>query len=174
MCSNKGASVPLDKRGDPARFTVPPSTLLENILSDLCLLVIWKDVLPDTLDTGTTLPSPPGKYLFSYRISLRIIGFTMSTEGVAPPKPRKTYEAGCHCGYIKFAVTLSPPLPETKPLNCDCSACRRFGYLLVCTFLFFCLYFCLYFFFFGFFLVNGQERVGQPRLIRLQIRCARK
>ncbi|KAJ4423400.1 hypothetical protein N0V82_001873 [Gnomoniopsis sp. IMI 355080] len=53
----------------------------------------------------------------------------MSTE-TPVEKPKATYEAGCHCGYIKFSVTLSPPLPETKPLQCDCSACRRFGYLL--------------------------------------------
>lgn len=56
----------------------------------------------------------------------------MTTETAPePPKPSQAYEAGCHCGYVKFSVTLSPPLPETKPLNCDCSACRRFGYLLV-------------------------------------------
>lgn len=55
----------------------------------------------------------------------------MSTEETK--KESQTYEAGCHCGYIKFAVTLSPPLgPDHKPLNCNCSACRRFGYLLVC------------------------------------------
>ncbi|KAI1411148.1 hypothetical protein F5Y13DRAFT_63391 [Hypoxylon sp. FL1857] len=42
-----------------------------------------------------------------------------------------TYEAGCHCGYIKFSVTLSPPLPEYKVLNCNCSSCSHFGYLLV-------------------------------------------
>ncbi|KAK3899066.1 centromere protein V [Staphylotrichum tortipilum] len=42
-----------------------------------------------------------------------------------------TYEAGCHCGYIKFSVTLTPALPETKVMNCNCSACTRFGYLLV-------------------------------------------
>lgn len=54
-------------------------------------------------------------------------------QEVSAPKPKQTYEAGCHCGYIKFSVTLSPPLPESKPLQCDCSACRRFGYLLVCT-----------------------------------------
>lgn len=60
----------------------------------------------------------------------------MSTATSAPePKKRQTYQAGCHCGYIKFSVTVSPPLPETKPLNCDCSACRRFGYLLVCVLL---------------------------------------
>lgn len=56
----------------------------------------------------------------------------MATEAAPEPKQSQTYEAGCHCGYIKFSVTLSPPLPEYKPLNCDCSACRRFGYLLVC------------------------------------------
>lgn len=47
-------------------------------------------------------------------------------------KSSGTYEAGCHCGYIKFSVTLTPALPETKVLNCNCSACTRFGYLLVC------------------------------------------
>ncbi|KAK9424629.1 putative Glutathione-dependent formaldehyde-activating enzyme [Seiridium unicorne] len=52
-------------------------------------------------------------------------------------KPSQTYECGCHCGYIKFSMTLSPPLtgqPEGenyKILQCNCSACTRFGYLLV-------------------------------------------
>ncbi|KAI1136728.1 hypothetical protein F5Y05DRAFT_414983 [Hypoxylon sp. FL0543] len=46
---------------------------------------------------------------------------------------RKTYEGGCHCGYIKFSVTLSPPLPEYKVMNCNCSSCSHFGYLLVST-----------------------------------------
>jgi hypothetical protein len=49
------------------------------------------------------------------------------------PKPSSTHEAGCHCGYIKFAVTLSPPLPEQMVLRCSCSMCRRAGYWLVCT-----------------------------------------
>lgn len=47
-------------------------------------------------------------------------------------KASKTYDAGCHCGCISLSVTLSPPLEEQKVNNCDCSACRRFGYLLVC------------------------------------------
>ncbi|KAI1388919.1 uncharacterized protein F4822DRAFT_262292 [Hypoxylon trugodes] len=42
-----------------------------------------------------------------------------------------TYEGGCHCGYIKFSVTLSPPLPEYTVMNCSCSGCFRLGYLLV-------------------------------------------
>ena len=44
-----------------------------------------------------------------------------------------TYECGCHCGFVKFAMTLSPPLPEYEVMQCNCSACTRFGYLLVCT-----------------------------------------
>ncbi|KAI2471729.1 Mss4-like protein [Annulohypoxylon bovei var. microspora] len=46
-------------------------------------------------------------------------------------KPSGTYEAGCHCGYIKFSATLSPPLPEYEVLNCNCSSCTHLGYLLV-------------------------------------------
>ncbi|KAI5457321.1 Mss4-like protein [Mariannaea sp. PMI_226] len=46
-------------------------------------------------------------------------------------KPSQTYEAGCHCGFISLSVTLSPPLPEYKVLNCNCSICIRGGYLLV-------------------------------------------
>ncbi|KAM0554738.1 hypothetical protein ACHAPJ_006810 [Fusarium lateritium] len=46
-------------------------------------------------------------------------------------KNEGTYEAGCHCGYIGLSVTLSPPLPEYKVLDCNCSICRRGGYLLV-------------------------------------------
>jgi len=54
-----------------------------------------------------------------------------------PSKPRETapppLTARTDCGYIRFDVTLSPPLAETKVLNCSCSMCRRGGYLLVCT-----------------------------------------
>ena len=53
----------------------------------------------------------------------------MSTE----TKPSETYEAGCHCGNITFSVTLSPPLTEYKVLRCNCSICRRAGYLLTCA-----------------------------------------
>ncbi|KAH7149834.1 Mss4-like protein [Dactylonectria estremocensis] len=46
-------------------------------------------------------------------------------------KPSQTYEAGCHCGFISLSVTLSPPFPELKVTHCNCSICRRAGYLLV-------------------------------------------
>ena len=52
-----------------------------------------------------------------------------------PPKdthPSETYEANCHCGWITYAVTLSPPLYDGhEVMNCDCSICTRNGYLLV-------------------------------------------
>ncbi|ETS77347.1 hypothetical protein PFICI_11221 [Pestalotiopsis fici W106-1] len=57
-------------------------------------------------------------------------------------KPSETYQCGCHCGYIKFSMTISPPLTgqpaaadgstgNYKVTECNCSACARFGYLLV-------------------------------------------
>ncbi|KFA61208.1 hypothetical protein S40285_06468 [Stachybotrys chlorohalonatus IBT 40285] len=53
----------------------------------------------------------------------------MSTTDMG--KPSGLYEAGCHCGIISFSFKLSPPLPEYKVLECNCSICRRAGYLLV-------------------------------------------
>lgn len=53
-------------------------------------------------------------------------------EDIKEPKSSGTYECGCHCGYIKFAVTLSPALPEYQVVQCNCSACTRFGYMLIC------------------------------------------
>nr|ACM42401.1 hypothetical protein [Floropilus chiversii] len=57
---------------------------------------------------------------------------------VTPPQQKQedekssaTYRAGCHCGFIKFSVALTPALPHYKVLNCNCSACTRSGYLLV-------------------------------------------
>ncbi|RYP15043.1 hypothetical protein DL767_010359 [Monosporascus sp. MG133] len=56
-----------------------------------------------------------------------------SAEGDAKQGPASsgTYEAGCHCGYVKFRFALSPPLPEYRVLQCNCSACTKLGYLLV-------------------------------------------
>ncbi|KAI0137241.1 glutathione-dependent formaldehyde-activating enzyme [Xylariales sp. AK1849] len=57
---------------------------------------------------------------------------TTESKSEAVPKASATYECGCHCGYIKFAMTLSPPLDGGhKVLQCSCSACTRLGYLLV-------------------------------------------
>ena len=42
-----------------------------------------------------------------------------------------THEGNCHCGAVRFTITLTPPLPEQNVSSCDCSICTRNGYLLV-------------------------------------------
>jgi hypothetical protein len=37
------------------------------------------------------------------------------------------YEGSCHCGAVKFEVTMPPP---TKAYACNCSMCSRAGWLL--------------------------------------------
>ena len=39
----------------------------------------------------------------------------------------KTYEGSCHCGAVRFAVTMAPP---AKAYACNCSLCSRTGWLL--------------------------------------------
>ncbi|SFR85571.1 GFA family protein [Sphingomonas jatrophae] len=36
-------------------------------------------------------------------------------------------EGGCHCGLVRFQVSLSAP--EVELLDCDCSICSMTGYL---------------------------------------------
>ncbi|KAF2005335.1 hypothetical protein P154DRAFT_425222 [Amniculicola lignicola CBS 123094] len=43
----------------------------------------------------------------------------------------QTYEVTCHCGTVKYSVTLTPPLPKQKVVSCNCSICTRNAYLLV-------------------------------------------
>ncbi|KAF2465930.1 uncharacterized protein BDR25DRAFT_81122 [Lindgomyces ingoldianus] len=47
------------------------------------------------------------------------------------PADAQTYDATCHCGTVKYSVTLTPPLPKWKVCSCNCSICARNGYLLV-------------------------------------------
>ena len=54
----------------------------------------------------------------------------MAPEVRDETKETGTYEAGCHCGYITFAVTLSPPLSTYEVNECNCSMCKHAGYLL--------------------------------------------
>ena len=58
---------------------------------------------------------------------------TTAAAGEETTKGSATYEAGCHCGYVKFSLALSPPLPEYKVVRCNCSACTKLGYLLICA-----------------------------------------
>ena len=47
------------------------------------------------------------------------------------PSNAKKYEALCHCGAIRYSVTLSPPLEQQTITECNCSICTRNAYLLV-------------------------------------------
>lgn len=47
------------------------------------------------------------------------------------PSNSQTYPALCHCGTIRYTITLSPPLSSQKLIECNCSICTRNGYLLV-------------------------------------------
>ena len=39
----------------------------------------------------------------------------------------KTYEGSCHCGAVRFSITMAPP---AKAFACNCSICKRVGWLL--------------------------------------------
>jgi hypothetical protein len=40
---------------------------------------------------------------------------------------KKTYEGSCHCGAVKFEITMAPP---EKAFAGNCSICKRAGWLL--------------------------------------------
>jgi hypothetical protein len=39
----------------------------------------------------------------------------------------QTYEGNCHCGAVRFSLTIAPP---AKAYACNCSICKRAGWLL--------------------------------------------
>jgi hypothetical protein len=39
----------------------------------------------------------------------------------------RTYTGSCHCGAVKYEVTMAPP---QKAIACNCSLCSRAGWLL--------------------------------------------
>ena len=42
-----------------------------------------------------------------------------------------TPKANCHCGAVRFTVTLKYPFPKYEINKCNCSICTKNGYLLV-------------------------------------------
>ncbi|KAK0119066.1 hypothetical protein ONS95_007929 [Cadophora gregata] len=46
-------------------------------------------------------------------------------------KPRNTHNAACHCGNVKFTVTLDKPFPLQKVNKCNCTICTQKGYVFV-------------------------------------------
>ncbi|KAJ1338501.1 GFA family protein [Microdochium nivale] len=58
----------------------------------------------------------------------------MASSTTAAPEAEKsseTYTGGCHCGYVKYSLALSPPLYKRRVNSCNCSVCTRLGYLLL-------------------------------------------
>jgi hypothetical protein len=47
------------------------------------------------------------------------------------PAERTTHKASCHCGTVKYDVTLKYPFPKYPVNNCNCSVCFQNGYLFV-------------------------------------------
>jgi hypothetical protein len=47
------------------------------------------------------------------------------------PEERTTHAAQCHCGAVKYSVTLMWPFPRYTVNRCTCSICTQNGYLLV-------------------------------------------
>src|SRR5882762_7502654 len=41
-----------------------------------------------------------------------------------------SYSGNCHCGTVKYTVR-TPSLSDSKVISCNCSICRRNGYLFI-------------------------------------------
>jgi len=57
---------------------------------------------------------------------------------MTPGSTSQTYEGHCHCGLVRYTVTLSPPLMPVSGstqhwtvTRCNCSICARNGHLNV-------------------------------------------
>jgi len=44
---------------------------------------------------------------------------------------RTTHRVNCHCGAVKFLMTLEEPFPAYKINRCSCTVCTKNGYELV-------------------------------------------
>ena len=51
-------------------------------------------------------------------------------NGTPDPDARLWYEANCHCGTVKYRISL-PDLSSHQVNCCNCSVCTKDGYLLV-------------------------------------------
>ncbi|KAL2072501.1 hypothetical protein VTL71DRAFT_11844 [Oculimacula yallundae] len=49
----------------------------------------------------------------------------------AVQKERITHEASCHCGNVKFTVTMDDPFPTQTVNKCNCTICTQNGYVFV-------------------------------------------
>ena len=58
-------------------------------------------------------------------------GFKDMVPHTASDVKPTTHKANCHCGAVRFTVTLKYPFPKYKINKCNCSICTKNGYLLV-------------------------------------------
>jgi hypothetical protein len=58
----------------------------------------------------------------------------MASDAQNKSEESATYRGSCHCGAHIFHITLSPPFPEHKINQCNCSICTKLGYALVYPF----------------------------------------
>ena len=66
--------------------------------------------------------------IFLYK---RIILIMVSPPIPAPTGDTSSHRGNCHCGAVRFSLTVSPPLSEYPVVNCTCSICSKNGYLLI-------------------------------------------
>ncbi|TVY59405.1 hypothetical protein LCER1_G000264 [Lachnellula cervina] len=66
---------------------------------------------------------------FSNAAPLDFAHITLVEE--TPASEHTSYTGACHCGAVKFNVTLKCPFPKYPVNACSCSACIRNGYLFV-------------------------------------------
>lgn len=93
---------------------------------------------------------------------------------------RTTHAGSCHCGAVKFNVTLKWPFPKYPVNRCSCSICSTTGYLLVypCRRDIEWLQGIIYCFVFGengrkmrlkIHIANTEKRLWRPRAIQTQL-----
>ncbi|MCB9755703.1 MAG: GFA family protein [Myxococcales bacterium] len=51
----------------------------------------------------------------------------MSDENTTNDDGARTYAGGCHCGAVRFEITMPPP---DKVFECNCSICAKTGWQL--------------------------------------------
>ncbi|KAM5444005.1 hypothetical protein MferCBS31731_000522 [Microsporum ferrugineum] len=52
------------------------------------------------------------------------------TKAIAPTSEKTTYRGNCHCGNVRFTISIGT-LEKNQVVRCNCSSCVKHGYLLV-------------------------------------------
>ena len=49
---------------------------------------------------------------------------TSTTDAKESKKEKRAFEGGCHCGAVRFRITVDEPL---EGIDCNCSICTKKG-----------------------------------------------